>query len=255
MSTLHSRTNGFCILIASLLVVAQCSMAVSAEPALNPTPVSQSQLDQSAFTEWFAGHESPIPKERAKNGPREVLWTQEQRPEWSGVSFGLEREPGVRHLRIGFTEPIAFGTVLTRAGGVLSVLKADAGYPGDLGDSSQWLAAERLGSDQPPGAEDLVLWSLPPATKTRALRFTHVTDAADQNPAGWLGGAWVLADRVANVAPQAIAVANAREEKSTLLNDQSNNRLWGAWDNGEQGGSIPTRPSILKRSRSLGRDP
>jgi hypothetical protein len=238
-SALSGCTNACHRLLAPLLVIALRSTAIAAEPALNPTPVSQAQLDQAAFAEWFAGHESPIPKERVKDGPREVLWTQDQRPEWSGVRFGLEREPGVRHLRIGFTEPIAVGTVLARAGGLLSVLKPEAAYPGDLGDDSQWLTAERLGSQRPSGAEDLVLWTLPPATKTRALRFTHVADAADQDPSGWLPGAWILPARVANVAPQAIAVASAREEKSSLLNDQSINNLWGAWDNGEQGAALP----------------
>jgi hypothetical protein len=209
---------------------------------LNPTPVSQKQLDRAAFAEWFDGHETAIPVERAKNGPRDVLWTQEQRTEGARLFFGTERGPGVRHLRIGFTEPIAVGTVLARAGGRLSVLKPDAPYPGDLGDDSQWIAAERLGSRPAADQEDLALWSLPPAVKTRALRFTHEANAADQDPSGYLGGAWVMAERVANLAPQAIVVASARDEKSALLNDESNNRTWGAWDNGEQGAALTVSP-------------
>ena len=155
---------------------------------LNPTPVSQGQLDRAAFAEWFAGHESPIPVDRARSGPRDVLWTQEQRQDWAGVRFGLEREPGVRHLRIGFTEPIAIGTVLARSGGQLSVLKPDAAYPGDLGDDSQWLSAERLDSRAIGPSDDFEVWNLPPGTKTRAMRFTHVAEAADTESGGLARG-------------------------------------------------------------------
>jgi hypothetical protein len=240
-----------CTLGVVLVVTALDIQVARAESALNPTPVSQGQLDRAAFAEWFAGHESPIPVERAKNGPRDVLWTQEQRQDWPGIHFGLGREPGVRHLRIGFTEPIALGTVLARCGGRLSVLKPDATYPGDLGDDSQWLSAERLSSRRSASLEDFEVWSLPPGTKARALRFTHVAEASDTNPAGWLGGAWVLGERVTNVAPQATVVASAREERSTLLNDQLNNGLWGAWDNGEQGAALPIsaeHPEIITLS-------
>ena len=54
------------------------------------------------------------------------------KPEFRGVKFGDGRVVGVRHLRIGFTESIAVGSVLVRGGGVLSVLKADAAYPGNV---------------------------------------------------------------------------------------------------------------------------
>jgi hypothetical protein len=214
--------------------------AVAAPPP-NATPVSEKQLDRGAFCEWFAGHETPIPASRTKNGPRDVLWTREQRIDGYGVHFGNVREPGVRRLRIGFTEPITVGTVLARAGGALSVLKPNAAYPGDLGDDSQWLAAESQ-TGKPAGPEDFVVWSLPPGTATRALRFTHVADPADQDPSGWLGGVWLLVDRVTNVAPQATAVASGGEEKTPRLNDETNNRLWGAWDNGEQGAALPVSP-------------
>ncbi len=140
----------------------------------------------------------------------------------------------------------------------MSILKPDAAYPGDLGDESQWIAAERLNSRRAFGPEDLTLWSLPPTAKTRALRFTHEADPADQDPSGYLGGAWLLAERVANVAPQAIVVASSRQEKSGLLNDESNNRLWGAWDNGEQGAAAglkgrygPQHPDVIATQREI----
>ena len=37
---------------------------------------------------------------------------------------------------------------------------------------------------------------------------------ADKDYAGWLGGALVLADRVANIAPQALASASSRNESA-----------------------------------------
>src|SRR5207249_2684146 len=113
-----------------------------------------------------------------------------------GVKFGEGRELGLRHLHIGFVQPIATGSVLVRGGGALSVLKANAAYPGDLADDSQWQPAERLTGDAASHAEvdngGVALWVLPPGTQTRALRFSHVPAPGDREMAGWLGGVWVL---------------------------------------------------------------
>jgi hypothetical protein len=68
------------------------------------------------------------------------------------------------------------GSVLVRGGGTLSVLKADATYPGNLADDAQWQPAERLVDGALSHAEvkeeGYAIWTLPPGTKTRALRFT-----------------------------------------------------------------------------------
>jgi hypothetical protein len=210
------------------------------------------QLDRSAFTEWVDGTETPISEVEAKRGPTDVVWTTTTRPEWRGVMYGRGRSAGVRHLRIGFTESIPIGSVLTRGGGILSVLKSDAAYPGNLADDSQWTIADRLVngkiSQQEVGEDGYALWVLPAGTNSRALRFSHRPEAGDRELAGVLGGVWLLKSRFGNVAPQALAQSAAREDASAKLVDETNNRTWDAWNNGELGAAVrltTERPEIV----------
>ncbi|WP_345689090.1 hypothetical protein [Novipirellula caenicola] len=249
-----SRFHRWSIAFVSLQAMLICLLSLgqvevhSAESTAFATPIHSTQLDRDAFTQWAEGRESAIPMEAAKNGPSDILWTSDKRPDWRGVQFGTNRAPGPRHLRIAFTESIGIGTLLVRGGATLSVLKPDAPYPGDLGNETHWQSADRLSPERPHSREDYDVWTLPADTKTRAIRFTHVAEAADQNPAGWLGGAWVLSDRFANLAPQSILTATARPEAAERLNDQSNNRQWHPWDNGESGAALrvsPDHPEII----------
>ena len=141
--------------------------------------------------------------------------------------------------------PITVGTVLVRAGGTLSVLLPRANYPGNMADEPQWIAGQRLvaeegdsphlperpegcfaqmgtvplfPSDEPAEAEDYAVWVFPPGTKTRALRFTHTAQPTDSSYSGWLGGAYVLPERMANVALAAICT---RETPTTRLRARS----------------------------------
>ena len=57
--------------------------------------------------------------------------------------------------------------------------------------------------------------------------------------AGWLGGLWISEQRLANVAPQALVRSQARDDVSAKLVDESNNRQWQTWDNGEKGAALP----------------
>ena len=234
------RLAALLTLLAPGIMVAQ----ESAAPA--PTPLRAALLDEAAFAQWVAGTETAIPATAAKGGPRDVTWTRDSRPEWSGVKFGEGREPATRHLRIGFAEPVAVGTVLTRGGGTLSVLKPGTPYPGNLADDAQWLPAERLvgaASSRAEVDEDgYGVWILPAGTQTRALRFSHDPAPGDREMAGWLGGVWVVAERWGNVAPQALAQSNARDDVSAKLVDESNNRTWQTWDNGEKGAALPMSP-------------
>jgi hypothetical protein len=50
--------------------------------------------------------------------------------------------------------------------------------------------------------------------KTRALRFSYTPQPSDRELAGWLGGVWILAPRLANVAPQAIVQSVERDDVS-----------------------------------------
>ncbi len=203
--------------------------------------INRNQLDPAAFAQWLDGSETPIAKTSAKEGPASVVWTAQSQPDWPGVKFGEGRANGVRHLRIGFTEAIPVGSVLVRAGGILSVLKENA--VGNLADDSQWLTAERFAqgaiSQAAVGPEGYALWSLPAGTKTRALRFSHTPAPGDREMSGWLGGVWLAEQRFANMAPQALATSVARDDASAKLIDETNNRQWDTWDNGESGAALP----------------
>ncbi|MBI3879971.1 MAG: hypothetical protein HY301_07885, partial [Verrucomicrobia bacterium] len=195
-------------------------------------------LDAAAFAQWVEGAESPTP---VREGPPHVVWTERTAPGYGGANFGDTKSPGPRHLRIGFNSAVSTGTVLTRGGGALSVLRPGAPYPGKLDDDSQWLAAERVTdgkiSRAEAGREDYAVWSLPPGTSTRALRFTHTAEATEKNFAGWLGSIFVSSERLVNVAPQAVASASANPQKAGLLNNESHDHTWGTWDNFEESGT------------------
>ena len=207
------------------------------------TPLGAADLDPAAFSQLVDGQLSPMPQ---KDGPRHVVWTSGTAPEWDGAAFGDSKTPGPRYLRIGLNRPVAVGAVLVRGGGTLSLLRPDAKYPGDMADDSQWIAGRRLRDRQPSGAaaadEDYALWVFPEVTTTRALRFTHTAKPTDVKYAGWLGGAYVLSPRLANVAPQAAVMTSANQEAAAKLIDESNNRMWPTWDNGPTGGPHVVSP-------------
>ncbi len=200
------------------------------------TPVALTQLDPAVYTASIGSQDAS--KELPKDGPRHVIWTSTSAPEWDGVTFGESKTPGVRHLRVGFTSEIEVGTIITRGSIQVSVLTPVATYPGDLNNENVWKSAYRiLGaaiSRSEPGVEDYALWVLPPHTRTRAIRFSHMAITTDTHYAGWLGGAYVLKERYTNAAVEAKASASANTENAGLVNDGSNNGTWGAWDNGDQ---------------------
>ena len=170
------------------------------------TLLRKADLDGAAFTQWVDGAESPA---EGKEGPAGVVWTQDGKVDWPGVSFGESKSSGVRHLRVGFTKEVAAGSLLVRGGGRPDVLESTAAYPGKVDDDAQWTAAVRMGGTTETGREDFALWVLPPGTVTRAIRFTHTTAAADARYAGWLGGVAVMAERAVNLAPQAMVSVSA----------------------------------------------
>src|SRR3954466_5858806 len=131
--------------LTAVFLFTACS-AWAANPAATPaafTAPKAELLDRAAFAQWVAGTDSPLAKD-AKDGPQDVFWTSNAKVEWRGVKFGIGRETGVRHLRLGFAQAAPVGSVLVRGGGVLSVLKPGATYPGNLADDAQWIPAERL---------------------------------------------------------------------------------------------------------------
>ena len=249
--TMMNKCPSKIAVLPSTLVVLVLFAAVEAPLALGHveqagplvTPLKADNLDTAAFGQWVDGVETPMPQ---RDGPCHVVWTTGTQPQWDGVHFGDSKVPGPRHLRIGLKTPITVGSVLVRAGGQVSMLRPTAPYPGDLADESQWIPAEQIA--RPPAAdlktadEQYVLWVFPKAAQTRALRFTHTALAVDSRFAGWLGGAYVLAERMANVAPAAIASSEANGEAVARINDESNNGMWAAWDNGPEGSPQPVSP-------------
>ncbi|WP_047814393.1 NHL repeat containing protein [Rhodopirellula islandica] len=221
------------------------------------TPLQTADLDTDGLADWFSGQETPIAPSDCPRGPIDVVWTQQDQPDWHGLRFGRQKLPGTRHLRIGLNRPIEIGTVIVRGGGTLSVLKPDAAYPGDLGDDDQWIPAERLSdavaspnsasskrsrtqvvSTSEVLADEYAFWLLPVSTKTRALRFTHHATAIERDPSGYLGGVWILSERVANVAPQGVAVSGSHPESIERVLNGTNDRMWNTWANAEK--NVPT---------------
>lgn len=210
-------------LLAALLAAASFENAIDA-----------GALDPATFAEWVDGAERPT---SSKRGPAHVVWTPGSQIEWQGLKYGDSKTSGLRHLRIGFKAPVKIGSVLTRGGGRLSVLRPDAAYPGELPKDEQWTAAERAGRGEP-ADDEFSLWVLPPGTSTRALRFTHDAKPAEPAYAGYLGGLYALPERLANIAPQAVPVTRARNEHAAKLTNGTNDGTWGAWDNGKEGAAV-----------------
>ncbi len=221
-----------------LAAAAFCGQTFAAlpQPATNDsffaTPLRAENLDPAAFAEWVDGSESPMTLQR---GPAHIVWTRTTAPEWDGVTFGESKTSGPRHLRIAWQKPVAVGSVLVRGGGQVSALKPNVAYPGRLGTDADWIPAERLRNGgvslEEAGQEDYALWTLPPGTVTRALRFTHTSRPIDKTYAGWLGGVFLLRERLANVAPQALATAGENTEKAERLINTDNDNMWSTWAN------------------------
>ena len=235
----------FCLFPVASLLVYFLSLGAARADEADPlaTAVKVADLDTTAFTDWVDGLARAMPQ---KDGPRHVVWTRDTAPEWDGAAFGDSKIAGPRYLRIGFTSPLLVGAVLVRGGGQLSALRPGAAYPGDPADASQWVAAQRPLKgrivDDEVSREEYAVWVFPKAIPTRALRFTHRARPTDTAYAGWLGGIYVLADRLSNVAPQAVAGTDVNGESAARINDETNNSCWNAWDNGPDGGPQVVSP-------------
>lgn len=213
------------------------------------TPVTADQLDAAAFAEWVDGQEKKIEgTEKEKNRtPAGLICTDTSNPGHASLSFGDSKNPGPRHLRVGFQNALTVGSVIVKDGGALSVLKPGVPYPGDLAHEDHWIAAERLEMGQPtkgePGKSDLALWVLPPNTHTRALRFTHVAKLTDTNYEGTLSGAIVAPERLTDEAWKAAAGTSTNQQRAKrLINGQHDG--WDAWENQEKGKAPEDSPVI-----------
>jgi len=208
------------LLSAILAALASCNSPVEKKPiptAPLVSPLARADLDPAAFRQWLAGKESLV-----SMSPEKLVNTRDSRQEWHGIpAYGEGKELGVRHLRVGFVKPLEIGTVVASGNSVVSALKP--GAVGDLGDDSQWLPATKT-------SDDYALWTLPPGTVTRALRFSHTPLATDKTYAGRVGGVALLAGRFANLAPLAVVSASTNDDKANRVNNGKNDN-WKAWDN------------------------
>jgi hypothetical protein len=220
------------------VLIANSGLAVDAYPlpgqAIN-TPVQLDNIDPDAFTEWRDGREHAPDGDGSDRGPQWILWTNSQeRVGHSGLTFGIEKKPGLRHLRIGFREPLSVGTVLTRGNIQLSVLKQDNVYPGNLDEEEQWIHGRRLAdgafTTAQAGRDECVLWIFPVGTSTRALRFTHLANPTDETYEGWLGGAVVLRERLLDLAPLSLVASKSNSQHADkVINGMTDG--WKCWEN------------------------
>jgi len=216
-------------------------LAVPSAPAAEDlkTTLKPDGFDPAAFTDWFDGQEQPVTPGNGNDKnrqPQAIVWTTGSSPSHSGLAFGQSKSPGVRHLRIGLNSAVPAGAVLIRGGVRVSVLHPDAAYPGNLADDSQWIPAERIAggkvsTDAEGDRENYHLWTLPRTVSTRAVRFTHVAAVTDKEYAGWIGGAYLLPARLANVATQSAAAVSTNDRSAAKLVNEHIDPVWEQWAN------------------------
>lgn len=206
-----------------------CAATLAHAESTFPSAIRLDDVDVSACAQSVDGTEAPLDP---KSPVTDILWT--NKPSTGrGLSFGNSKTVAPRHVRIAFKRPVLIGSVLVQGGGHLSVLKPGADSAA-LNDELAWLPAERPGGNTPVAEGGFGVWILPPQTETRALRFTHTPVATDKTYAGRIGGLLALKERLANVAPQAIASASGNAHKANLLVDEDDNSTWKTWDNWEE---------------------
>ncbi len=242
----------------SILIALALTLPVSAETITLPrfpgeafsSPVTAETIDASTFAEWVDGKLTPVvPIEGKKDfGPANLFCTPTNNPGHQSLRFGDTNTPGPRHLRVGFKDNIPVGTIITKDGGAVSVLKPGATFPGDPSDDSQWIPAQRISksgitSVEPGENENLALWSLPPGTSTRAIRFTHVAKVTDTEYHGTLSGVIISSERFTDETIVAVAGASINNQYAHRIINRSHD-AWSAWENNEKGKAAETAPVI-----------
>jgi len=219
--------------------------------------VSASDLDPATFREWVAGREHGLPAEKTPKGDERpaapdgvVSMGQKPAGSYRGIVYGIDKDAGPRHLRIGFIKPRKIGAVLAGGGGSLSVLSPTAAYPGDLANEEHWIPAERVVAGRP-GVDEVsdrgcALWTLPAGTSTRAIRFSHQPQAADQQYSCHLTGLTILPERLMNIAPAAQVIA-ANPQLAHKLVDGAVDIAghWSNWDDKNQPLQLVEKPATI----------
>lgn len=116
-----------------------------------------------------------------------------------------ETEQQQRYIRLAFKEPLPIGTIIG-SDGLVSYLKADAAYPGDVTKDEQWVNVPI-----PQGQAGERVIPFPPGVTTRALRFSfHVTLPPGGISRSGFAGALILQARLHNLTPEGLAFASSQ---------------------------------------------
>jgi hypothetical protein len=213
-------------------IFAFVALPLQGDPGPKALPViSPDDMGTETYSDWVDGAEKPLVDIDAKGVVQSVsVWSPGSTFDGRPFPYGDSKTPGVRYLRIALEKPVTIGSILVHGNGRVSVLKPDAPLPGALTDDTQWIPAQRLRNgeitDEEPGPDEEVLWTLPQTTRTQAIRFTHMAQPTDKTYAGSLGNVALFSDRWANVAPQAVASAGASDQNAFRLNDESVKTVW-----------------------------
>lgn len=204
------------------------------------TPLTAELLDNTVTAEWVGNTETSrqdfLSGDSKLHWPNQLAWfvaTSNSRLGWAGITFGAADSAGPRHLRVGFLQPVPVGTLLTRGKltGV-SVLRATAAYPGDMGDDTQWTPAQSVRQSE------ISTWILPPGTSTRAVRLTYASPAGERQHAGSVLGMYLLTERLENIAPDAVPLGSNNIETAPRLIDGASG-AYGSSDGWSNVGNIP----------------
>lgn len=214
--------------------IAQVSNVAKPDVAFKSV-IKTANIDASVYADQMDGREQKITaRDERSASPQWVLWTDKTTPGHSGITFGVSKNIGPRYLRIGFIEAVATGTIMVQGNGIPGVLKEGAKYPGNMGDETQWIPAQRLVNGQlstaEGGPDDYSIWVLPPGTRTRAIRFTHIPVVNDVKYEGRLTGVLVTANRFINIADQASASAKTNNQQAQKFINGSTD-IYAPWDN------------------------
>ena len=116
-----------------------------------------------------------------------------------------DTEQAQRYLRVAFTEALPIGTLIG-GDGLVSYLKADAPYPGDVTQDAQWVNVPI-----PAGQAGERVLPFPPGVTTRAVRFSFTVALADGHTSrSGFGGLLILKARLHNLTPEALAFASSQ---------------------------------------------
>ncbi len=235
-----------CVVAMLLISLPSFAGAQGVDFGVFRTPVVRENLLPAKDAEWLDGKELPI--DSMQDQRHRALWTQSG-PSASGpILFGKGASTGVRHFRLAFSSEVPVGSVLAVGNARVSVLKAGVQGHGDLANDAHWTPAERLDgrsvtTDQPSDISSIQLWTLPPGTKTRAIRFTHLPPITAGDFAGRVGGVYVLADRYADVAKQGriLTSSNTRDAGRIIDGYDNRGRRGGDWANRDR--TAPVQPN------------